>query len=190
MWDGALTNTQINSIEAIQRRAARLVRNVKRTDHITSTTKVLEDLEWDKLKDWREWRRLSISGAMHYNKVAINITGYLSPHPTNAGQSRTHQLQYFIPHCNTRLHQNSFFMSTARLLNGLPKGSSLLQGPQRQAKAMVFNLPTLRCRTGTKTDRRDAILPQLSNRSWRSTYKYQVLSKDINLFFGQFGYSS
>ena len=129
VWDGSLTNTQTNSIEAIQRRAARMVCNIKRTDHTTSTTQLLEHLEWDTLKNRRERRRLGIFRAMHYDEVAVNITDYLSPHPTHVGQSRKHQLQYFIPHCNTRLHQNSFFIGTARLWNALPIGSNLLEGP-------------------------------------------------------------
>ena len=54
VWDGSLTNTQANSIEAIQRRAARMVCNIKRTDHTTSTTQLLEHLEWDILKNRRE----------------------------------------------------------------------------------------------------------------------------------------
>ena len=106
-----------------------MVSNVRRTDHTTSTTKLREDLEWDTLKDRRERRRLGIFRAMHYNKVAVNITDYLSPHPTHAGQSRKHQSQYFIPHCNAKLHQNSFFVSTAKLWNALPISSTLLEGP-------------------------------------------------------------
>ena len=52
---------------------------------------------------------------MHFDEVAVSITDHLSCHPTNIGQSRKHQLQYFIPHCNTKLNQNSFFVSTAKL---------------------------------------------------------------------------
>ena len=51
---------------------------------------------------------LGLFRAMHYDWVAVSITD----------QSRKHQLQYFIPHCNTKLHQNSFFVSTAKLWNG------------------------------------------------------------------------
>ena len=78
-----------------------MVCNIKRTDRTTSTTQLLEHLELDTLKNRRERRRLGIFHAMHYDEVAVNITNYLSPHLTYVGQSRKHQLQYFIPHCNT-----------------------------------------------------------------------------------------
>ena len=45
------------------------------------------------------------------------------------GFSRRHNQQYLVPHCKTKFHQNSFFISTAKLWNGLPTGSSLLEGP-------------------------------------------------------------
>ena len=105
VWDGNLTTTQENSIEATQRRAARLVNNMKRTDYVTSTTALIGDLEWEMLKTRREKRRLRLFRAMHFDEVAVSITD----------QSRKHQLQNFIPHCNTKLHQNSFFVSTAEL---------------------------------------------------------------------------
>ena len=129
VWDRNLTATQANSIEAIQRRAARLVNNIKRTDHVTSTTKLVEDLEWETLKARSEKRRLGLFRAMHFDEVAVSIIDHLSHHPTNIGQSRKHQLQYFIPHCYTKLHQNSFFIRTAKLWNALSTGSPLLEGP-------------------------------------------------------------
>lgn len=60
VWNGNLTVTQANSIEAIQRRMARLVFFIKRTDRTTSTTKLLEQLEWETLQSRREKRRFGI----------------------------------------------------------------------------------------------------------------------------------
>lgn len=44
VWDGALTKTQTNSIESIQRKAARTagLHNIPRTDHTTRTTALTE----------------------------------------------------------------------------------------------------------------------------------------------------
>ena len=91
---------------------------MKRTDYVTSTTALIGDLEWEMLKIRREKRMLGLFRAMHYDWVAVSITD----------QSRKHQLQYFIPHCNTKLHQKSFFVSTAKLWNALPISSPLLEG--------------------------------------------------------------
>ena len=129
VWDASLTTTQEQSLEAIQRRSARMVHNIRRTDHTTSTTQLIADLEWDKLKNRREHRRLGMFRAMHFNEVSTNITDYLAPHNPTLGFSRRHNQQYLVPHCRTKFHQNSFFISTAKLWNGLPTGSSLLEGP-------------------------------------------------------------
>lgn len=179
VWDGALTNTKINSIEAIQGRTARLVCTLKRTDHNTSTTKVLEDLEWDTLKDRRERRRLSIVCAMHCNKVAVNITDYL------------HTLQM----ADSQGNINCSFSSLTAIPDYTKTVSlwALLDcGAPYQIAA-----PSLRCpkwqaevdgvQSTISTDRLDAVLPPPSYGSGRSTYKHRVLSKYLNLFFRQFG---
>ena len=49
VWDGSLTQTQSNRLEAVQRRAARTVFNIPRTDHTTSTSSLIEKLEWEQL---------------------------------------------------------------------------------------------------------------------------------------------
>ena len=97
----------------------------------------------------REKRTLGLFQAMHFDEVAVSITDHLSCHPTNIGQSRKHQLQYFIPHCNTKLNQNSFSVSTAKMWNALPIGSPLLEGPRS-----IHVSPTSCCRPGTEMDRR------------------------------------
>ena len=128
VWDGQLTKTQSTKIEAIQRRAARNVFNIPRTDHQTSTTKLLEDLDWQNLDYRRERRRLGLFRAMHFGEVATPITDYIDPHP-HQNNTRRHSQQYLIPHCNTELFKKSFFVSTAKLWNCLPCSSSLLSAP-------------------------------------------------------------
>ena len=67
--------------------------------------------------------------------VTVSIIDHLSQPPTNIGQSRKHQLQYFIPHCSAKLHKNSFFVSTANLRNALPLVASSLKDLMWQGKA-------------------------------------------------------
>ena len=66
VWDASLTATQERSLEAVQRRAARMVNNIRRTDHTTSTTQLISDLDWNTLRSRREDRRLGMFRAMHF----------------------------------------------------------------------------------------------------------------------------
>ena len=45
VWDAGLTSTQVGAVEAVQRRAARMVDNVRRTDRTTSTTQPVKQLD-------------------------------------------------------------------------------------------------------------------------------------------------
>ena len=129
VWDTSLTATQERSLEAVQRRAARMVNNIRRTDHTTSTTQLISDLDWNTLRSRREDRRLGMFRAMHFNEVATNISDFITPHNPAVGFSRRHNQQYLVPHCKTKFHQKSFFVSTAKLWNQLLPGCSLLEGP-------------------------------------------------------------
>ena len=129
VWDAALPKTQSSQLEAVQRWAAQTVNIIKRTDHTTSTTKLIKDMEWDELKDRREKCRLSIFRAMHFNEVATEISDYIAPYQQTSLHTRRHTQQYQTPHCRTKAHQNSFFISTEKLWNSLPLTSFLLVGP-------------------------------------------------------------
>ena len=122
------TQSHITKLEAVQRRAARTVYNIPRTDHKTSTTQLVDQLTWQTLDSRRNWRRLGLFRAIHYNEVAINMSDYIQPHP-HQSSTRRHDQQYLIPHCNTDIHKKSFFVSTAKLWNNLPCNCSLLVGP-------------------------------------------------------------
>ena len=118
-------------LEGIQRRAARSVNNLKKTDRTTSMSALIESMNWTHLKDRRETRRIGLFRAMHFSEVATKLTDYLIPQMSTAGYTRRHQMLYHIPHCNTVWvsHMNSFFIKTAKAWNQLPPESSLLIGP-------------------------------------------------------------
>ena len=65
-WD-SLTKTPKEELEAVQRRAARLIYNIKRTDYKTSTTDLLSALQLDKLSERRSHSRLKLFGQYHFN---------------------------------------------------------------------------------------------------------------------------
>lgn len=129
VWDSYLTSTQTKQLEDVQRRGARMVNNIPRTDHVTSTTALINNLEWETLSERRAKRRLGIFRAMHFGEVATNVTDFLQPQTSTVGYSRRHHQQYAIPHTGTKYHIKSFFISTAKSWNSLPANSALLVGP-------------------------------------------------------------
>jgi hypothetical protein len=124
-WD-SLTQTQEKDLEAVQRRAARLVGNIPRTDRTTSITELVHSLSWDKLADRRQDRRLKIFRDMHFGDENV-ICQYLQPSSNTS--LRRHSQQYMIPHSRTQHHQRSYFVRTAKDWNSLPPSSQLLVPP-------------------------------------------------------------
>ena len=129
VWGSSLSDTQANKLEAVQRSAARTVYSIPRTDHRTSTTALMVELEWETLRKRRERRSLGFFRAMHFGEVATNTRDFLTPFTPTLGYSRRHNMQYTIPHCRTKSHQKSFFIATAKTWNALPLTSTLLCAP-------------------------------------------------------------
>ena len=108
VWDGSLTQTQAVKLEAVQRRAARTVYNIPRTDHQTSTTQLIDQLSWQTLDTRRNCRRLGLFRAIHFNEVATDMTEYIQLHPHSVN-TRRHSQQYSIPYCNTDLNKKASY---------------------------------------------------------------------------------
>ena len=66
-WD-SLTKTQEGELEALQRGAASLIYNIKRTDYKTSTTNLLSELQLDKFQDRHSHSRLKLFGQYHFDE--------------------------------------------------------------------------------------------------------------------------
>ena len=124
-WD-SLTSTQETSLEAVQRRAARFVCGVRRSDRKTSVTGLVHSLGWEQLGERRKERRLKLFREMHFAD-SDTITKHIQPATHHL--TRRHGHQYLIPHVKTQHHQRSFFMKTAKDWNALPPSSSLLAPP-------------------------------------------------------------
>ena len=62
--DSSLTQTQVTKLEAVQRNAARTVHNIPRTDHLTSTSQLINKLNREILDSMRELRRLGLFRAI------------------------------------------------------------------------------------------------------------------------------
>ena len=65
-WD-SVSKTSEAELEAVRRRAGRMVFNIKRTDQKTSTTDLLKDLNLPPLVERRRQPRLKLFQNYHYN---------------------------------------------------------------------------------------------------------------------------
>ena len=111
------TQKNIQSVESVQRRAARFVTN--NYSPYTSVTNMLKDLGWKPLSDRRNELRLLMFYKILHHLVDINVDTLLTPlppiHTTRGHDERFLQLSTRI---NTYLH--SFFPSAIKLWNQLP----------------------------------------------------------------------
>ena len=122
-----LPKTQATKLEASQRRAARAVFNIPRISH-TSTTALLNKLQWEPLSDRRLNRRLAMFRAMHFGEIGVDIEPHVKP-STARVTARRHNQQYAVTHHNTKAHMSTFFIDTSKKWNQLGCESRLLCSP-------------------------------------------------------------
>ena len=127
-WDSR-PGTRESSLESVQRRAARFICGILRTDHQTSTTSLLSKLDLDDLVSRRANARLRVFKQYHFSENNV-ILSHLQHAP--APSVRRHCHQYLIPHSNTLHHQRSYFVKTAKEWNTLPATSGFLVPPHAQ----------------------------------------------------------
>ena len=109
------TQTNINSLELIQRRAARFVNNDYKTRTPGCVTKMLDDLGWDSLQSRCKDNRFAMLYRIQNDLVNINRTQYLT-----GGDSRTREAHKFYQQRITHdVYNNSFFPRTIRDWNSV-----------------------------------------------------------------------
>lgn len=119
------TQTQIDQVENVQRRAARWIKSdYNRT---SSVTNMLNSLQLRRLDLRRIDARLSLFYKIHHNLVAIPVTDYLTP--MNRPARHSHTLSYRLITATTDYYKYSFFPRTVYHWN--------------QLAPMVAHLPTL-----------------------------------------------
>ena len=115
VWDPT-TQSSINSLELIQRMAARFVNNDYKTRTPGCVTKMLDDLGWDSLQSRCNDNRLAMLYRIQNDLVDINRTQYLT-----GGDSRTCGSHKFYQQRITHdVYNNPFFPRTIRDWNTLP----------------------------------------------------------------------
>ena len=117
VWD-PLTQANIDSMEAIQRRAARFV--LRRYRNTSSVSNMIDELRWPSLQDRRQAARLTMLYKIRHKLVCTNnFTVKLQP--AVARQRRGHTYQYVQPRCRTQYQQQSFLPRTIQDWNNLPQ---------------------------------------------------------------------
>ena len=113
IWDPH-TKDQINSIEKIQRRAARVVTNDHRKT--SSVTKMLKVLNWPTLEDRRKAARLTTLYKIRKEDVKVS-SDQLIPAPSRS--RRGHDQQYSRLQCKKDVRLYAFFPRTIKDWNSL-----------------------------------------------------------------------
>ena len=114
-WDPH-TATNINKLEAVQRRAARFTMGDYKTT--SSTSQMISDLGWPSLQQRRVDAKLTMVYKITHYLVEIPAATFLHPSTTS---TRGHTLKYLLPFCRTDIYRYSFFPSGIRLWNQLPE---------------------------------------------------------------------
>ena len=114
VWD-PYTQTDINKIEAVQRKAARFVMADFRRE--SSVTEMIQQLQWESLQA----RRKSTKLVMMYK--AVNNLVDLYPEQLRLVPSPRHQHKFIQPHTRIMCYQHAYIPSTIRLWNGLPSSA-------------------------------------------------------------------
>ena len=115
VWD-PYTQTLIQKIEMVQRRAAKYVKNRHR--NTSSVSDMLDTINWRSLQDRRRDARLCMLYKIDRNLVAIKKDKRLIPPQRRTRHS--HARAYQILSCRTDRRKNSFFPRTVCDWNALP----------------------------------------------------------------------
>ena len=115
VWD-PYTATNINQLEAVQRRAARFVCGDYRTT--SSSSQMIATLGWPTLQQRRTDARLILMYRVVTNLIDIPADQFL--HRATVSLQRGRNVCYILPYCRTDLYRHSFFPAAVRLWNQLP----------------------------------------------------------------------
>ena len=118
--------SQINKLEAVQRKAARFVTGEHSRE--TSVTGLMQVLQWRTLQE----RRLVARLTMFYKAVNGQAASYIpQDFPLTTSRTRSsHNIQYHLPHTRLDCYKFSFFPRTIRAWNILP--TQLVQAPDTE----------------------------------------------------------
>ena len=130
------TETLINKIEMVQRRAARFV--LHRHHQTSSVGSMLEQLEWQSLAERRRAASLLMFYKIHYGHVATVMPSSITPKLSSNARIEN-SLAYNVPHSSRDYHRHSFFQRTVREWNILPECTVSASSPAAFKRALFSN---------------------------------------------------
>ena len=124
-WDSA-SDAATSHLEAVQRRAARLTCDIRRTNRAASTTGLLQRLNLQPLSECRGQRRLAVFSQYHHtNTTTPHCSGiYGPPNIPPVVDIQTSTLFHSLTLATTK---DPFFIRTTREWNGITADSWLLR---------------------------------------------------------------
>ena len=114
-WD-PYTQSNINKLEGVQRRAARFVTGDYRTT--SSVSEMISNLGWETLQERRTEAKMVMMYRITHGLIDISATSLR--HPATLS-TRGNSMRYLQPFCRTDAYRCSFFPSGIRLWNQLPE---------------------------------------------------------------------
>ncbi|KAI8514411.1 hypothetical protein Bbelb_087350 [Branchiostoma belcheri] len=152
VWD-PYTQSNIRTLEAVQRRAARFA--LHRYRRQSSVSHMLTSLDWAMLAERRQNARLHM-----FYKIQNNLVSSEMP-LTSKGRktpTRTENIQAFqIPPSKTDYHLNSFYIKTAREWNTLPECT--VQAKNLEAFNAALHTTTIRVLAATQQGDGQGVAP-------------------------------
>jgi len=118
VWD-PVNNNSVDSIEKVQRRAARWVSQDYRQS--TRSEDLLTKLEWPLLQTRRTEARLNTLYKFHHGLLSINTQFPPTTNQQKRSRRQTNSLAYDVPSHRTQYRQSTFFPRTIPQWNCLPE---------------------------------------------------------------------
>jgi hypothetical protein len=125
VWD-PYTEALIYQLEAVQRRAARFVKN--NYDKRSSVTKMMDDLSWPTLATRRKISRLSLFYKAYEGHLAIPVRKLL--HPVTRSTRNTHSKAFIPPQPSKDLYKFSFLPRAVNEWNSLSESTITTPEPK------------------------------------------------------------
>ena len=108
--------SNINKIEAVQRRAARFVTgDYRRRGSVSS---MLKQIGWKDVYTRRQQGKIVLMESIVNYLIEIPASTII--HPVGASRTRGHNHKYLVPYCSVDAYRSAFFPSGRRLWNSLP----------------------------------------------------------------------
>ena len=121
VWCAAKNKTFIDRLFRLQKRAGRIILNVKQTQ--TSTMDILHTLKWMPVHDYFMYRKLILTYKVLNNLTPqyLNVFKLVSQISTRTTRQSISSTLLYIPKVRTEYYKRSFSISSAILWNELPE---------------------------------------------------------------------